>query len=545
MSRAQAWAKLHEHAAQVSGLHMKELFAADPGRFRRFSVKLDDLLFDYSKNRILPETVSLLLDLSKACGLPEAREQMFLGEKINITEHRAVLHTALRNRPCAPVLVDGVDVMPEVETELARLRGFASRLHSGELRGFTGLPLTDIVNIGIGGSDLGPFMVCEALRPFWKPGIRAHFVSNVDGSHLHETLKRLSPEQTLFVIASKTFTTQETLTNARSARKWLVEQLGSEQAVGFHFAAVSTAEEKVKAFGIDPARMFRFWDWVGGRFSLWSAIGLPIALTIGFERFEELLAGACDVDRHFRESAPEQNIPLLMALLGVWYRNFLGAPAHAVIPYDQYLHRFPAFLQQLDMESNGKSVTRTGQPVEGYQTGPVVFGEPGTNSQHAFFQLLHQGSGFVPVDFLAACRTMTPYRDHHSILLANCLAQSEALMTGRTLVEVQTEMRAAGVPEAEIAAIAPHRVFSGNRPSNTILYDELNPRTLGRLLALYEHRVFCQGIIWDVNSFDQWGVELGKKLAGRILTELESGKVQDAHDSSTAGLMTRVLESRG
>jgi glucose-6-phosphate isomerase len=536
---------LLEHQKKVKPLHLRDLFAQDPGRFQRCSLELGDLLFDFSKNRITPDTLELLLALAREAGLEARTAAMFEGYPINNTEGRAVLHTALRNLGGTPVMLRGQDVMPLVFAELSRMGAFAEAVRSDAFRGHSGKPIRRIVNIGIGGSDLGPQMVCEALRPFWKPGLSVHFVSNVDGAHLHETLKLCDPEETLFIVASKTFTTLETLTNANSARRWIVEAFGTEAAVGRHFVAVSTAEDRVRAFGISPENTFHFWDWVGGRYSLWSVIGLPIALAIGIDGFKELLAGAHEVDRHFLETELSRNIPVVMGLLGIWYRNYFGAPAHAVIPYDQYLHRLPAYLQQADMESNGKSVHRDGSPIQGYQTGPVIFGEPGTNSQHAFFQLLHQGTGFIPVDFLAAVHPLHPYPQHHTILLANCLAQSEALLKGRTLDEVRREMAEEGRSREEVEALAAHRVFEGNRPSNTLLYDRLTPKNLGRLVALYEHRIFVQGVLWDVNSFDQWGVELGKKLAGRLQKELEAGGAAGGHDGSTAGLLARLVKTPG
>ena len=516
---------------------MRTLFAEDPERFERFSIRLDDLLFDYSKHRITADTVALLVALAREAGLAERIEAMFTGEKINVTEGRAVLHTALRNRSNEPVLVEGRDVMPEVNRVLAQMRELSERVRSGAWKGHTGRRITDVVNIGIGGSDLGPVMVTEALRPFWQEGLDVHFVSNVDGTHLVETLAGLDPETTLFLVASKTFTTQETLTNARSARAWLVDALGDDAAVAKHFVALSTNAEAVAAFGIDPANMFEFWDWVGGRYSLWSAIGLSIAIAIGMDRFEELLSGAHDVDRHFREAPFERNAPVLMGLLGIWYVNFFDAESHAILPYDQYLHRFPAYFQQGDMESNGKRVDVDGQPIGSYGTGPVLWGEPGTNGQHAFYQLIHQGTRLVPCDFLAPAISHNPLGEHHLILLANFFAQTEALMMGKTEDEARAELEAQGLAAPEVERRAPHKVFPGERPTSSFLFLKLDPRTLGRLIALYEHKIFVQGVIWRINSFDQWGVELGKQLAQAILPELEGEQTVATHDASTNGLI--------
>jgi glucose-6-phosphate isomerase len=531
-----AWKALERHAASLCDVHMRDLFAADPGRFARFSVAFEDqLLLDYSKNRITAETIPLLLDLARAADLEGWRNRMFAGEKINGTEGRAVLHVALRNRSNTPILVDGRDVMPEVNEVLARLRRFVAAVHSGEWRGATGKPIDTVVNIGIGGSDLGPQMVVEALRADRRPGFKPYFVSNVDGAHLGWTLDEIDPETTLFVIASKTFTTQETMANAQSARAWLVERLG-EGAVARHFVAVSTNAKAVAAFGIDTANMFGFWDWVGGRYSLWSAIGLPIALAIGMDEFEALLAGAHAMDRHFATAPLDRNLPVLLGLIGIWNANFLGCPALALIPYDQGLSRFPAHLQQVDMESNGKSVTRDGRPVPA-PTGPVIFGEPGTNGQHAFFQLLHQGTRVIPVDFIVPTRSRKPIGRHHQLLLANALAQAEALMRGKTEAEARAELEAQGLSGAELDRLLPHKLFPGNRPSNTILLREVNPYTLGALTALYEHKIFVQGCIWGVNSFDQWGVELGKQLAGSILKGWEEVDAQSSINSSDQNIV--------
>jgi len=532
------WSQLEAHRRTLDGVHMRDLFAGDPGRFDRFAIRLDGMLLDYSKNRITAETMDLLLALARGREVEAWRDAMFAGHRINTTEDRAVLHTALRNTSDRPVTVDGRDVMPDVRAVLDRMAGFCRRVRDGEWTGWTGKPITDIVNIGIGGSDLGPAMAVQALTPWAHPRLTAHFVSNVDGTHIAEVLRRVDPETTLFIVASKTFTTQETLTNAHSARTWYLEQGGPEQHIAKHFVAVSTNEAEVRKFGIDPANMFGFWDWVGGRYSLWSSIGLPIALMIGPEGFRDFLAGGHAMDEHFRTAPLASNMPVVMGLLGVWYANFFGATAHAVLPYDQYLARFPAYLQQLDMESNGKGVDREGRPVE-YATGPIIFGEPGTNGQHAFYQLIHQGTHLIPCDFIAPRETQNPVGRHHPILLSNVLAQAEALMRGKTADEVRAELAAEGKSGPALDALVPHKVFSGNRPSNTILVDRVDPRTLGMLIALYEHKVFVQGIVWNINSFDQWGVELGKQLAKAILPELEGGGAQP-HDASTGGLIAAV-----
>ena len=506
--------------------------------------QLDGILFDYSKHRATNETLALLIQLAEQAELGAFIERMFTGERINVTEDRAVLHTALRNRSNTPVLVDGKDVMPEVNAVLAKMRRFTEALHSGAWRGHTGKAITDIVNIGIGGSDLGPLMVTEALRPYWKPGMRAHFVSNVDGTHLAEALKLVSPETTLFTVASKTFTTQETLTNAKSARKWLLDALGDRSAVAKHFVALSTNTEAVKDFGIDPDNMFEFWDWVGGRYSLWSAIGLSIACVLGMDHFEELLAGAHETDKHFRTAPFAENVPVLMGLLGVWYANFFGAETHAILPYDQYLHRFAAYFQQGDMESNGKRVDREGKPITDYTTGPVIWGEPGTNGQHAFYQLIHQGTRLIPADFIAPAQSHNPMGEHHPILLANFFAQTEALMKGKTEEEARAELVAAGLPQDRIARLLPHKQFPGNRPTSSFLMDRVTPHRLGQLIALYEHKIFTQGMIWNVNSFDQWGVELGKQLAKKILPELGTPQPVTSHDGSTNGLINHYKKLR-
>jgi glucose-6-phosphate isomerase len=535
LTEASSWSALQAHFREIEPQQMRDWFEADPERFQRFSLRFEGLLLDYSKNRITERTLELLLQLAEERELSDWIGRMFAGEHINSTEDRAVFHVALRNRSGRPMIVDGQDVMPEVERVLGQMRRFTAELRSGAWKGYSGKAITDVVNIGIGGSDLGPYMVTEALRPYGGP-LRVHFVSNVDGTHIAETLRGLSPETTLFVIASKTFTTQETITNARSARDWLLQAAGSEQAVARHFVAVSTNAEEVGRFGIDTENMFVFWDWVGGRYSLWSAIGLPIALYVGMDRFEELLAGAHAMDEHFRTTPLDRNLPVVLGLLGIWYYNFFGAETHAILPYDQYLHRFPAYFQQGDMESNGKRVTREGIAAD-YTTGPVIWGEPGTNGQHAFYQLIHQGTRLIPADFLAAAETHNPLGDHHRILLSNYFAQTEALMRGKTPQEVREELEAAGTTGEALERLLPHKVFPGNRPTNSILYRRLTPHTLGMLIALYEHKIFVQGVIWGINSFDQWGVELGKQLAKKILGELESGAETSGHDASTAGLV--------
>ena len=541
-TQTEAWRALEAHYTQIRDAQMRDLFDEDPGRAGRFSVSLGDLLFDFSKNRITEETLGLLVQLAEQCGVREWIDRMFAGDPINETEGRAVLHTALRNRSDRAVLVNGGDVMPAVRRVLEQMRRFSDALRNGTWLGHTGRPITDVVNVGIGGSDLGPVMATEALRPYWKEGLRAHFVSNIDGTHLSEALRQVQPETTLFIVASKTFTTQETLTNAHSARAWLVERLRSEDAVAKHFVALSTNREAVAEFGIDPDNMFEFWDWVGGRYSLWSAIGLSIACVIGMERFEEMLEGGFEVDEHFRTAPLPENLPALMALLGVWYQGFFGATSHAVLPYDQYMHRFPAYLQQADMESNGKRTSRDGDVVS-YRTGPIVWGEPGTNGQHAFYQLIHQGTYLIPCDFLMPAISHNPLGAHHDILVSNCIAQSEALMRGKTVEEAAEELRRTGATEERVRRLAPHKTFPGNRPSNTFMLGELTPRMLGRLIALYEHKIFVQGVVWNIYSFDQWGVELGKQLAKVVLPELtgESG----AHDSSTEQLIEYYRRHRG
>ena len=536
LTRTAAWQALQDHRAECGELHMRDLFRDDPQRFERFSARFDGLLLDYSKNRISSETLRLLLDLARERQLDDWIRRMFSGASVNSTEHRAVLHVALRNRSNRPILVDGQDVMPGVNTVLEQMRAFVSRVRDGQWRGYTGKPITDVVNIGIGGSDLGPAMVCEALQAFAGERINVHFVSNVDGTDIAETLARVERASVLFVIASKTFTTQETMTNAATARRWFLESAATEADIARHFVAVSTNHQAVAGFGIDTANMFEFWDWVGGRYSLWSAIGLPIALYLGMDRFEQLLEGAHALDEHFRATPYENNLPVLLAVLGVWYVNFFDACSQAILPYDQYLARFPAYLQQGDMESNGKRVTRAGEVVD-YSTGPVIWGEPGTNGQHAFYQLIHQGTRLVPCDFLAPMRSQNPLGQHHDILIANCFAQTEALMRGKTAAEVRQELESEGLSGEKIAALLPHKVFPGNRPTNTLLFDELDPRTLGMLIALYEHKIFVQGVIWGINSFDQWGVELGKQLAKAILPELRGNTSPAGHDASTQGLI--------
>jgi glucose-6-phosphate isomerase len=543
LTQSSAWTALAAHQREVASHELRELFAADPARFQRYSIEAAGLFLDYSKNRIVERTLPLLVSLAWQTGVSAKIAAMFAGERINHTEQRAVLHTALRNRSETSVLVDGRDVMPDVQRVLSQMRSFVEGVRAGKLRGHSGKALTDIVNIGIGGSDLGPYMATEALEPY-AGRLRAHFVSNVDAAHLGRTLKRLNSEETLFIVASKTFTTQETLTNARSARDWLISRLGAQSAVASHFAAVSTNIAATSAFGIEPERVFEFWDWVGGRYSLWSAIGLPVALYIGMDAFEEMLAGAHAMDQHFASAPLDSNMPAILALLGVWYIDFWDARTHAVLPYDQGLHRFTAYLQQLDMESNGKRVDHTGRVVD-YLTGPVVWGEPGTNGQHAFFQHLHQGTQFTPADFILPLRSHYPLEPHASMLIANCLAQTQALMRGKNEVEVRAELHAQGMSESRIEHLLSHKVFPGNRPSNTILMDRLTPSTLGALIALYEHKVFVQGAIWDINSFDQWGVELGKQLANRILEDLDAQRVGDSHDASTRGLLERAIARRG
>ncbi len=542
-SRTGSWKKLADHFKQVKGLHMKELFSKDPERFAKFSLRFQDIIVDHSKNRITEETMQLLLELANEAGLRDAIEKMFSGDKINETEDRAVLHIALRNRSDAPIMLDGRDVMPDVKRVLEKMKDFSCRLQSGEWTGYSGRKITDIVNIGIGGSDLGPVMVTESLKPYAKYGINAHFVSNIDATHVTETLKNLDPETTLFMVASKTFTTQETMTNAFTARTWFIEKAGDEGHIAKHFVAISTNTEKVQAFGISEENMFEFWDWVGGRYSLWSAIGLSIACYIGFDNFSELLQGAYEMDMHFRTEPFERNIPVILALIGIWYTNFFGSETEAILPYDQYMHRFPAYFQQGNMESNGKSIDRAGRPVA-YQTGPIIWGEPGTNGQHAFYQLIHQGTRLIPADFLAPAISHNPVGDHHAILLSNFFAQTEALMCGKGKEEVLADLFEEGKNKEEIKRLWPYRAFEGNRPTNSILFKQLTPRTLGSLIAMYEHKIFTQGVIWNIFSFDQWGVELGKQLAKKILPELRNDQPVASHDASTNGLINAFKELR-
>ena len=530
-----AWRKLEMIFLTLQATHMRELFQEDPDRFQKFSLQFEDILVDYSKNILNDEALSLLLQLAEQVELKNGIEAMFRGEMINETEGRSVLHVALRNRSSKPLLVGGEDVMPEVTRVLEQMKDFSDRVRSGAWKGYSGKPIRYVVNIGIGGSDLGPVMVTEALRPYWS-GITPFFVSNVDGTHIAETLKKVDPETTLFIIASKTFTTQETMTNAESARAWFLGQTGNQGDVAKHFAAVSTNQDAVTAFGIAPENMFVFWDWVGGRYSLWSSIGLSIVCTIGFDNFVQLLEGGHAMDDHFREAPFEKNIPVILAMIGIWYNNFFGAASEGILPYDQYLHRFAAYFQQGNMESNGKSVDRNGNPVL-YQTGPVIWGEPGTNGQHAFYQLIHQGTKMIPCDFLAPAISHNPLGDHHDKLLSNFFAQTEALLHGKTDAEVRAQLANSGMAAKEIDFHTPFRVFEGNRPTNSILFKKLTPRTLGALIALYEHKIFVQGMVWNIFSFDQWGVELGKVLAKKILPELQDREPVGAHDSSTNGLI--------
>jgi glucose-6-phosphate isomerase len=538
----EAWEKLEDYFAGFKETQIKDLFEKDMERFQKYSLQFEDILVDFSKNRFDQNVLDLLLHLAGECGVKEATEKMFTGEKINATENRAVLHVALRNRSNKPVLVDGKDVMPKVNGVLTEMKDFSERVISGAWKGYTGKAITDVVNIGIGGSDLGPLMVTEALKPY-KNHLYLHFVSNVDGTHIAETLKKVNPETTLFIVASKTFTTQETMTNANSARDWFLSAAKDEGLVKNHFVAVSTNEKEVSKFGIDTKNMFRFWNWVGGRYSLWSAIGLSIVLGIGFENYVELLEGAHAMDNHFRTSDFNQNIPVILALIGIWYSNFYGAETEAILPYDQYMHRFSAYFQQGNMESNGKYVDRNGNSVN-YQTGPIIWGEPGTNGQHAFYQLIHQGTKLIPCDFIASAINHNQLGDHHPKLLANFFAQTEAMMVGKTEEQVKKELVDAGKSEEEIAELLPFKVFPGNIPTNSILVKKLTPRTLGSLIAMYEHKIFVQGIIWNIYSFDQWGVELGKQLASAILPELVNDEPVIGHDSSTNGLINAYKEMR-
>lgn len=539
-----AWQALQKHFDEMKDVTIADLFAKDGDRFSKFSATFDDqMLVDYSKNRITEETLAKLQDLAKECDLAGAIKSMFSGEKINRTENRAVLHVALRNRSNTPILVDGKDVMPEVNAVLEKMKTFSEAIIFGEWKGYTGKAITDVVNIGIGGSDLGPYMVTEALRPY-KNHLNMHFVSNVDGTHIAEVLKKVNPETTLFLVASKTFTTQETMTNAHSARDWFLKAAGDEKHVAKHFAALSTNAKAVGEFGIDTANMFEFWDWVGGRYSLWSAIGLSIVLSIGFDNFVELLSGAHAMDKHFSTTPAEKNLPVLLALIGIWYNNFFGAETEAILPYDQYMHRFAAYFQQGNMESNGKYVDRNGNVVD-YQTGPIIWGEPGTNGQHAFYQLIHQGTKMVPCDFIAPAITHNPLSDHHQKLLSNFFAQTEALAFGKSREVVEQEYRDQGKDPATLDYVVPFKVFEGNRPTNSILLREITPFSLGALIALYEHKIFTQGVILNIFTFDQWGVELGKQLANRILPELKDDKEISSHDSSTNGLINRYKAWRG
>ncbi len=542
-TKTKAWAALSSHFEETKNTRMVDLFKQDHDRFNKFSIQFEDILLDYSKNRITDKTMQLLIALADEVELTKAKKLMFSGDQINLTERRAVLHVALRNSADKPIYYKDKNVMPDIQAVLDRMKAFTDKLHSGAMKGYTGKPIEHVVNIGIGGSDLGPFMVCEALKPYEKPNISTHFVSNVDGSHLLRALDRIDPETTLFIISSKTFTTQETMTNANSAKAWFLSHAKDEAHIKKHFIAISTNEEDVVKFGIDPANMFQFWDWVGGRYSLWSAIGMSIACSIGFDNFMELHKGAEAMDQHFLNEPHEKNLPTLLGLLGVWYNNFYESRTHAILPYDQYMHAFPAFLQQGDMESNGKSVDRNGDEID-YQTGPIIWGEPGTNGQHAFYQLIHQGTKVVPCDFIAPVHSHNPLGDHHEKLLANFFAQTEALMKGKSKEEVVAEFKAKGATEEEIERLTVFKVFKGNRPTNSILVDKITPRTLGALIAMYEHKIFVQGIIWNIFSFDQWGVELGKQLAGKILPELTNDETVASHDPSTNGLINHYKKVR-
>ena len=538
-----AWKKLQEHYKEIKQVSLQELFENDPKRFDKFSCCTKDLVLDYSKNRITQKTMGLLVDLAKECQLEKCRSLFFSGAAINATEHRAVLHTALRNFSSQPIYVEGKNVMPEVKKVLRQMKSFCESIHNGKHRGYSGKRIKYIVNIGIGGSDLGPLMVTEALKPYWKKGVETYFVSNIDGSHIAETLKKVNAEETLFLIASKTFTTQETMTNAFTARNWFLEKAKKESHIAKHFVALSTNEKEVLRFGIDSKNMFAFWDWVGGRYSLWSAIGLSISLTIGFKAFSDLLKGAHHIDKHFREATLKENMPVILALLGIWYTNFFGAQTEAILPYDQYLHRFPAYFQQGNMESNGKQTDRSGKPVQ-YATGPIIWGEPGTNGQHAFYQLIHQGTPLIPCDFIAAAQSQNPIGDHHEKLMSNFFAQTEALLNGKSAPQVKEELRKQGLSPQEIKKLTPFKVFKGNKPTNSILVKKLTPFALGELIALYEHKIFTQGVIWNIYSFDQWGVELGKQLANKILPELLDNKPIKSHDSSTNGLINAYKRMR-
>lgn len=539
----EAWRSLQEHFSEMKNVHMRELFQQDPERSSKYSISNRDIVFDYSKNIINAKTIQFLIQLANECRLKDGMDAMFNGEKINETEKRAVLHTALRNLSKEPVFAEGVDVMPEVRNVLKQMKNFCNRVHDGRWRGYTGKRIKYIVNIGIGGSDLGPLMVTEALKPYWLEEIQTYFVSNIDGTHIAEVLKRIKPERTLFLIASKTFTTQETMTNAFTAREWFLDHAVDEKHVAKHFVALSTNGPEVVKFGINKKNMFQFWDWVGGRYSLWSAIGLSIALTIGYKSFEELLAGAYDSDQHFKTAPFENNIPVVMAMIGLWYTNFFGAQSEGILPYDQYLHRFAAYFQQGNMESNGKSIDRNGEAVE-YSTGPIIWGEPGTNGQHAFYQLIHQGTPLIPCDFIGVAQSHNPIGDHHQKLMSNFFAQTEALMNGKTEEEAARELEKAGLNNEAITKLLPYKVFAGNRPTNSFLIKRITPFSLGQLIAFYEHKIFVQGIIWNIFSFDQWGVELGKQLANKILPELKDDERISAHDSSTNSLINIFKEMR-
>ncbi|MDD2832945.1 MAG: glucose-6-phosphate isomerase [Methylotenera sp.] len=547
LNQLPVWQKLCQHEQEIADLHMRDIFANDPNRFDKYHLKFSDILFDYSKHRITDETLPLLFQLAREANIEQWRDKMFSGEKINITENRAVLHTALRNRANTPVYVDGHDVMPDVNAVLAQMREFTNKVRSGKWMGYTGKRITDIINIGIGGSDLGPVMVCDALKPYANPDLKVHFVSNIDGAHLMRALNVCNPETTLFIVASKTFTTQETMTNAMSARAWFLNSAKDNAFVAKHFVALSTNTKAVQDFGIDTVNMFAFWDWVGGRYSLWSAIGLSIALYVGMDNFEELLQGAFEMDEHFKTAPLEQNMPVIMALIGVWYNNFFHVDSQAILPYDQGLSRFPAYLQQADMESNGKFICRDGSRVT-YKTGPVIWGEAGTNGQHAFYQLIHQGTQIVPADFLIPVhshyKVSSNGHAHHKILLANFLAQTQSLMLGKTKEQARAELEKQGLSGEALESLLPHKMFEGNRPTTSILFDKLTPNTLGKLIALYEHKIFVQGIIWDINSYDQWGVEYGKQIAQQILPQLSNEEIVTNYDSSTNGLInyTKALK---
>lgn len=541
-TETRAWQLLKEHYDQIKDKHLRQWFKEDPQRFDKFSIQLNDILFDYSKNRIEEKTLKLLIQLAEETQVKEAIEKQFSGDKINETENRAVLHTALRNRKNTPVIVDGEDVMPKINKVLSQMQKFSESVISGEWKGYTGKAITDVVNIGIGGSDLGPLMVVEGLK-YYKTRLNLHFVSNIDGTHIVETLKPLNPETTMFIVASKTFTTQETMTNAQTAKDWFLKSAKLESEVAKHFVALSTNQEAVIKFGINQDNMFEFWDWVGGRYSIWSAIGLSICLAVGYDNFTELLEGGNEVDLHFRNTELNKNIPVILALLGIWYNNFFGAEDVALLPYEQYLHRFAAYFQQGDMESNGKYIDRSGIKVD-YQTGPIIFGEPGTNGQHAFYQLIHQGTKLIPCDFFAGAQTLNKVSDHHEKLISNFFAQTEALAFGKTEEVVYKELKDQGKNEEEINKLKPYKIFEGNRPTNSFLYKILTPKLLGKLIAIYEQKIFVQGVIWNIFSFDQWGVELGKQLANKVLPELSGDQEITTHDSSTNGLINAYKKMR-